>query len=490
MKIVFLQKDSFVKIAVMILSAMLKKHGHECEVIIESGERNFMKAVLKSNADMFAFSCTTGSEKWALDRASELKALCRVPIIMGGPHPTFFPEVIHEPSIDFICRGEGEHAIIDIANAFEQDPDSLHNIPNIWCKDKDGNIIKNDVRNFIADLDETPWPDFTPYSKYTYLIPYNRDMYPVMTGRGCPYNCSYCFNKNYKKLYSGKGRYVRKRSPEHVIGELSHAMSTIGIQKINFVDDSFFCNPSWLRRFAPLYMEKIRLPFIINLEATQVTDELMKLVKDMGCICVRMGVETGNEHLRRTILNKKISNEQIKKAASIIKKYGISLSTFNILGLPGETIDQALETYSMNLDINSDFLQCSLLQPYPGTDLRTYVEEHHLLEESTEPVLEESFFVATQLKIENKQEIVNLQKLMPVMAQFRIKPDTVGRLIGLPHNFVFDILFKATFITKKIRTQKLKLLPLVRLGLHSLSYMRPQRKGKAPKRLASATSST
>lgn len=478
MKIVFLQKDSFVKIAVMILCAALKQRGHECDVFIESGERDFLHAVINSGAGLYGFSTTTGSEQWALQTAAQLKRHTKTPVLMGGPHPTFFPEVIKEPCLDFICRGEGEEAVADLADALERGSET-NSIPNIWSKDQNNEIIRQDVRPFLSNLDEMPWPDFTPYMKYPYLIPYNRDMYPVMAGRGCPYNCSYCFNKNYKKLYHGKGKYIRMRSPEHVIGELAHAKNNLGVRKINFVDDSFFSRPAWLREFAPLYSDQIRLPFIINLEATQVTEELVGLVKKMGCICVRMGVETGNEELRRRVLNKKITNEQIRRAAAIIKHHGISLSTFNILGLPGEGIDQALETYRLNLEIRSNFLQCSLLQPYPGTDLRTWVEEQGLLEESSAPVLEESFFVATQLKIENKKEIVNLQKLMPVMAQFRIPPAVVRAIIKFPPNMLFDSLFRLTFIIKKITTQQLRLLPLLRLGMRTRSYMKPRKKTAA-----------
>jgi radical SAM superfamily enzyme YgiQ (UPF0313 family) len=472
MKVAFLQKDSFVKIAIEQLSAVIKHNGHECELFIESGERNFLRSALQSKADIFAFSCTTGGEYWVTSTAEQLKQFSSRPVIVGGPHPTFFPEIIENRNIDFICRGEGEYALLELLDALRSNPGNIPKIDNIWSKNPSGEVCKTDVRPFIEDLDSIPPPDFDLYSKYKYLIPYNRDMYSVITGRGCPYNCDYCFNKTYKELYSGKGRYLRRRSPGHVIAELLHARQAYGIRKVNFIDDSFFTFPAWLNEFAGLYEREINLPFIINVEATQVRNDLVKTVKDMGCICIRMGVETGNEHLRQTVLNKKITNRQIHEAAGHIKQHGISLTTYNILGLPGETVDNAIETYLFNKEIGSDFIWCSLLQPYPGTSIYQYISENGLLDDANDSVLDESFFVSTKIRIESKKEITNLQKLMQFFLQVGMPVFMIRRIIKLPANPVFDMIFKLYFIFNKLRLQKIRLMPAVFMGLHSLSYMR------------------
>ncbi|MEC4675442.1 MAG: radical SAM protein, partial [Nitrospirota bacterium] len=434
MKVVFLQQDSFVKIAVEQLYAVLKEHGHESDLFIESGEKNFLQSVLESGADLFAFSCTTGGEYWVLQTAEKLKRNTTTPIMVGGPHPTFFPEMIKDSSIDYINRGEGEYALLDLLEALRNNPGKIRNIPNVWSKGPDGKIFETDVRPFISDLDDLPAPDFDIYAKYRYLVPYNSEMYSMMTGRGCPHNCNYCFNKTYKELYRGKGRYLRKRSPENVMRQLVHAKERYAIRKINFVDDCFFSFPGWLREFAGLYKEKINLPFIVNVEATHVKEEYVRLIREMGCICVRMGVETGNEHLRRNVLNKKITNQQIRTAAGYIKSYGIKLSTYNILGLPGETLESTLETYRLNKEIGTDFTQCSLLQPYPGTEIHQYISEKGYLADDT---LDASFFSSSGIRMENKREIVNLQKLMQFFIQVHVPLFLVKIIIKLPSNPVF-----------------------------------------------------
>jgi radical SAM superfamily enzyme YgiQ (UPF0313 family) len=377
-----------------------------------------------------------------------------------------------------VCRGEGEAAISELAAAMQDRPEAIRHISNIWSKNSDGEVRKTGVRPFVEDLSRLPLPDIDIYAKYGYITAYSREMYTTMTGRGCPYDCSYCFNKMYKQLYQNKGKYLRKRTPEHVVAELAWARQEYGVKRINFVDDCFLSFPSWLREFSVLYRDKIRLPFVINVEAKAVKDELCKTLKEMGCICIRMGVETGNDHLRQEVLNKKVSGEQIRTAAGHIKRHGIKLTTYNILGLPGETLDNAMETYRLNRRMRADFAWCSLLQPYPGTAINEYVRKEGLFEEAhAECSLSESFFASTRVKLANRKEIVNLQKLMQVFMMLRTPPSLIRRLVKLPENAVYRLLFKLSFVLAKIRTQKIGLLPLIRLGLHSLSYMRTNRSG-------------
>lgn len=473
MKVVFLQKDSFAKVGVEQLSAVLKKAGHKCDVFIESGERRFLESALNSGSGLFAFSCTTGEEDWVSSTAAKLRQN-GTPVIVGGPHATFYPQIIEDPNIDYICRGEGENALLELLDAIAKDPERIAQIPNIWSKDTSGKINHTEVRPLIEDLNSLPMPDFDIYVKYKYLVPYHRDMFPVITGRGCPHNCSYCFNESYKELYANKGKYMRRRSPQNVIEQLLGAKEAYGIRKVNFVDDSFFCNPSWFREFTELYKDKIRLPFIINIEATHTSEELVRLAKEIGCICVRMGVESGNEHLRQTILNKKVTDKQIITAAGHIKHYGIKLVTYNMLGLPGETVDNALDTYSLNKKIHTDFAQCTLLQPYPGTALSDYVRQKKLLKDNS--ILQSSCFVSTSIKLENENEIINLQKLIQIFLQMHMRISSVRRIMKLPKNPLFHLIFRLSFIYNKIRVQKIRLIPVILMALHSLSYMKEQKK--------------
>jgi len=472
MKVVFLQRDSFVKLGVEQLSAVLKRAGHKTDLFIETGETRFLETALGSRADLFAFSCTTGQENWVRKTAAELKLQSGTPIIIGGPHATFFPRIIEDPNVDYICVGEGEEAVIELLDTMADGRSNATNVRNIWSKDLSGAIHKTELRPLIQDLDEIPSPDFGIYAKYKYIASYGRDMFSVITSRGCPYNCSYCFNNIYRDLYRNKGKYLRRRSPGNVIAELDEAKKRYGARKLNFVDDSFFIFPAWLREFAPLYKKKVDLPFIINVEATQVEEWMVRLIEEMGCICVRMGVESGDDHLREVVLNKKVRSEQIRAAAAHIKAYGIQLATYNILGLPGETVENALKTYTLNREIGTNFAWCSLLQPYPGTAISKYIKEKGFLKaDKREAVLKESYFVSSSLHLENEKEITNLQKLMQIFLQMKVPLFLVRRMIKLPQNPLFRLIFKVSFVYSKIRTQRIRLVPLARLAVHSFSYM-------------------
>lgn len=474
MKVVFLQKDSFVRLAIEILSAVVKNSGHESDVFIESGERDFINSALESEADLFAMSCSTGSESWVIKTAEKIRKKCSTPIIVGGPHVTFFPQLIENPDIDYICRGEGEYALLDLLDAMAHNPQSIKDIQNIWSKDADGNIYKTDVRPFVEDLDKLPFSDFGIYTKYKYMIPYFKDMYPIITHRGCPHNCSYCFNKAYKEIYSGKGRYLRIRSPQNVIEELVQAKNKYNITKVKIDDDSFLSHrTTWLEEFADLYKKRINLPFIIMLEASEVNEKRIRFIKEMGCICAKMGVETASDEKRQKVLNKRVSTRQIREAARLIKKYGIYLYTFNILGLPGETIDEAIDTLKLNQEIGSDFIWCSLLQAYPGTAISEYVKEHGFLaDDNNDSAFDEWYFMSSRMRLENKNEITNLQKMMQLFIQFRVPVSLVRKIIRLPITPIFTVLFQLGFAYYKIKVQKTRLMPTLKLALHNVSFMR------------------
>lgn len=140
MKIVFYQRDSFIKMNIEQLSAILKEKGHECDLFIESGERNFLNSVLNSDADLLAFSCTSGEENWVLNTVAKIKKEMPIPMIIGGPHATFFPQIIEAPGVDYICRGEGEGALLDLMEALANKTIDIKKIPNIWSKHSEGII--------------------------------------------------------------------------------------------------------------------------------------------------------------------------------------------------------------------------------------------------------------------------------------------------------------------------------------------------------------
>ena len=168
-KVVFLQQRAEEWLGVMYISAVLKSTGHECDIYVGALEKDdISEKALADSADIVCFSCLTSDYHWAIGKARILKDRSSVLTVFGGTHVTLNPEeVIQEPAVDIVCRGEGEYPMVDLVNAVEQKED-YSRIKNLWVK-KEGEIKKNAIRDLICDLDSLPFPDRELYAKYSFF---------------------------------------------------------------------------------------------------------------------------------------------------------------------------------------------------------------------------------------------------------------------------------------------------------------------------------
>jgi radical SAM superfamily enzyme YgiQ (UPF0313 family) len=448
----------------MMLSAVLKEGGHECDIFIrERDDEELVKSVHNSSPDIVAFSTTTGAHIWALKVAKRIKERVNVPILFGGPHPTFFPQVLENEAVDMICIGEGEHAILELADNLECGKE-ITKIKNLWIK-RNGKIYRNDLRLLIENLDELPFADRELYYKYDFLR--TNPNKPFITGRGCPYSCSFCFNATLRNMYSGKGRYVRRRSVDNVIEEIRQVKAAYGIGTVRFSDDTFILNPKWLDEFFKKYRAEIGNPYYCVIRADLVNEKIIRGLKQSGCHSVSIGIETGNEYLRNAVLKKGITNEQIIKATKLLKKYGIKFGTFNMMGLPGETIETAFETVKLNINIGTDFPWCSVLQPYPKTEITRYAREGGYINDIDLDVdsFDFTYFDKGILKQENINELTNLQKLFFFAVKFPWLIPIIKLLIKLPPNKIFKMLFILGYGYKYRKANNIGILRLIKFGL-------------------------
>ncbi len=349
----------------MYLSAMAQEAGHSCALLIEHGKPDD-RAVKAIDPDVIAFSVTTGSHQWALKRAEQLKRWFPGRIIMGGPHATFFPEVIRHPSLDVVFRGESEQSFVEFLNSL-QGNGPLEKISNIWFK-HDETVVKNDLAPLIENLDDLLFPDRQLYyGPYPYFR--KNENKAFISGRGCPYSCSYCSIASLRELYRGKGPFVRFHSPERVIEEITEVRDRYGLRSVIFQDDTFILGEERLDTLLSLYETHIHLPFVCHIRADLLTRDIAKKLKSAGCHSVDFGVESGDEKLRATVLGKPISDEQLHQAADYLHGAGIRFRTTNMFGLPGETFEQAMMTVVLNQKLKTDYPSSSIYQPYPRTAL-------------------------------------------------------------------------------------------------------------------------
>jgi len=372
MKILFVHTfDYYEPIGIMTLSSFLKQHGHNCELLDLKFEKDYISSVKKIKPDILAFSITTNNWKRYQQVNLEIKKEYRVFSIFGGAHCTFFPDFINEAGVDAICRGEGEFALLELADSLEKGKE-INNISNLWIK-KGEQIFKNDVRNLIEDLDILPFPDRELVNKYNHYK--KRSRVRTIASRGCPYQCTYCSNHSYKSFYCDKGKFFRQRSPENVIDEVKLLKEIYRPRNIEFHDDIFILNKNWTGKFLSLYIEeKINIPFEINVRADLVTPDIVSSLKKAGCYSVQFGVESGNEILRNTVLKRNISEEELINISRLLSKHKIKSNTYNLLGIPGETIENAFETVMLNSKIKPTYAMNTIYQPYPATELAEYAK--------------------------------------------------------------------------------------------------------------------
>jgi anaerobic magnesium-protoporphyrin IX monomethyl ester cyclase len=466
-RIAFIQGLAVEYLGVMSLSAVLKQHGHTVELfLLERDEERLVEQVLSFQPNIAAFSVTTGSHQWPADFAAKLKHVSGSAImtLFGGPHPTFFPEYVEHPGVDVVCRGEGEQTILDLAQKLDAD-ETVHDTLNCWVK-ADEQIVRNGLRPLIQDLDSLPYPDRSLYwSKYPYL---RKSTVSFMAGRGCPFRCTFCFNSVAQELYRGLGRYVRWRSPENCVQEITEVRDRYGMRTVYLQDDTLLSDKQWVAEFTGLYEKNVKLPLLCLLRADQVDEPSLLALKKAGLKNAFFGIESGVDSIRNRVLKKGVKDEKIYRTAELLRKHGVKFRTYNMVGIPTETLEDAFETLRMNARIRTDYPWCSIFYPFPGTELGRMAEEVGLLGHDTMRWGSSSFFTESALALPYADQLANLQKLFWYGVKFPSLIPLIRRLVNAKPNRVYDALFLISYAVSLYGSESLTLREVVSLGLRTV----------------------
>jgi anaerobic magnesium-protoporphyrin IX monomethyl ester cyclase len=441
MRVLFVEKQiDYEPLGLLYLSSVLRQAGHEVRLAIATVE-DPVAVARKWQPAVVGYSVYTGSQTYYRDLNLRVKEAVDVVSVFGGPHPTYFPEFVEEPGVDAICQGEGEGAILDLVAALEAGQ-PLSGIQDWWFK-RDGHVERNPTRPLENDLDRLPLPDrdlvferdaFTRQSGIKHFI----------TSRGCPYDCTYCFNHALAELYRGKGKRLRQMSVDRVVEEVRWVQERYPMQFVVFLDDLFIVYTDWLRELAEVFPREVGLPFFCNVRANLVTPEKIALLKKAGCASVGMGLETGNPAVRNEILKRNLSDEQIVEASRLIREAGIQLLTTNMLGLPGGTLEQDLETLALNHACRPAYANAFLYQPYPRTELGEYARQHDYVEGSVDDI-DPSAWERSVLRFATpgeKRQIESFNKLFALAVEWPWLTGLVRQLIKLPSNPVYRLVYK------------------------------------------------
>jgi len=358
----------------------LKNENHDVTLFHLVNEKDLdtiVRKLEKDDPDLVGLSFATNQKKY-VRRFFQMTNLPSKLVIAGGVHCTLERENIFTkfPRVDGICIGEGEIPIKELCRKIDNNEDYLSS-PSFYFKNKE-QIVKNPISP-LQEIDDLALPDYTLFN-HNEIISENGDSFPMMLGRGCPYSCHYCCNHVLRQVYPNKNKYVRFPSIKHSMNIISNNLSIYpNAKKIAFADDTFTLNVNWLTEFCERYKKVVGLPFICNGRVETISERVVKNLKIAGCISIDFGVESGNEWLRKYILNRKHSNKCIQEAFNLTKKQGISAFSFNIVGLPFETNEMAKDTLELNLKLRPNFGKCFYFYPYPGTFLSRLCMKYDLL---------------------------------------------------------------------------------------------------------------
>ncbi|MBP9822364.1 MAG: radical SAM protein [Candidatus Pacebacteria bacterium] len=405
------------RMSVMLLSALAKQHypHAECEIFVYTDGRlgDQLKTFLP---DIVAFTTMTGEHMHYLKIAREIREIelrigKKMFLIMGGPHCTFAPQVLKGSPLDAIGVGECEDMWPQLLGHLEagRNPDDL---PNLVTQSNYDRVVvpanlKNeryvsfratnlkertchDPINHIGCLDHLPFLDWKLFLSRTDFEKRNGVLKrTLMTRRGCPYPCTYCFNRTFNALH--EGQTIHNFSIDRVIAECKWVGENWPTEFWKFYDDIFTFSSKKkegdrLREFAEKWRREIDLPFFCLTRADIVArdPEILDLLHEAGCKSLTMSIEGGNEYVRNRVLERSMSDEDVIFAhrrawdlgiytfSNVIMSVPISLEEVNKNNLPARSLDRDIESVALCLKAKVHFLECPILMPYPGTKLYEY----------------------------------------------------------------------------------------------------------------------
>ena len=326
------------------------------------------------NPDVIGLSVISLSIPEAVKTTQFLRSKFNLPIIWGGVGVTLEPEIAI-PHADIICVGEGEEVMVDLADRLDKGED-IKRIEGTWAKTEDGEIIKN-ARRPSGSLDAISIPDWNP-DKMLYITSekvldgaaayklITDGDYQIMTQRGCPFSCSFCVESRYQEMF-GKKNSLRRRSVDVVIEELVRAKETFNPQVIWFWDDVFTLNPRWLEEFLPRYKEEVGIPFWCYTYPTTHKPKLLRQLKDAGCNCISMGVQSGSERVLREVYNRPTPLDRVIEASQEIVDAGI-IGYFDLISRSSFEIEEDLRsTFNFLVDLPQEmnYIGVGEMKSYP-----------------------------------------------------------------------------------------------------------------------------
>jgi len=392
---------------IAIILTVLQKAGHDVELFVITPDTDLEKSLSKyirtEQPAMFCFTAVS-TQYWQAKKVAQyvLEIDPSIYCVLGGHHASLNSSaVIEEGVFDAICVGEGERGIVALAENLPQIKRGQYDFKNFWFRDRTTGVIhKNVLEEFRGDLDALPFINRKIWDKWIE----QPDEYPsLLLGRGCPFKCTYCSNHAMAKL--AEGNYVRFRSPSNIVEELTCLSQDYpNVDRVYLEVETCGANRKASYAVFDALAEYNRsrerpLRFGVNLALTsnfmdkaERIDELLSKARATNITTINMGLESGSERMRKEVLNRpSYTNDELIKFCNAAKAYGIKVIYFVLIGIPGESIEDYLETVRVARESQPFTCYVSIFFPYLGTDLATQAIQMGLIQpENLSPKSERS----------------------------------------------------------------------------------------------------
>ncbi len=285
-------------------------------------------------------------------------------VVIGGPEATHHVDRFLDSGADVIVIGEGEATMADLVEHLERD-EELDGVDGIAFR-RDGTSVRTAPRELIRPIDQLPFPKREAVDMHAYIDAWKRhhgmSTVSISTMRGCPYTCRWCS----RAVYGGS---YRRRSPAVVVDEMLDIRRRYAPDALWFVDDVFTISHGWLESFTREVIDRNAVvPYECITRADRMNERVVELLRDSGCFRVWIGAESGSQRVLDA-MDRRVEVEQVRTMIGLAKSHGIETGTFIMLGYPGETEDDILETVRHLVGCDPDHFTMTLAYPIAGTPL-------------------------------------------------------------------------------------------------------------------------
>lgn len=381
-------------------------------------EEDFKAAIEKFQPDLIGLSLVEPTFILGMRLLENIRGIIKknkIKVAVGGVHTILAPETaLKYDLIDYICISEGDFAFVELCNKISKGEPTEHTV-GFWVK-SGSEWIKN-LKSPLVDINNLPIMDFTIFPESFLNKPMMGRLYrtiSIETTRGCPYRCSYCGDQSLKNLYKEIGLWYRQKRITRVEEELKEYIKTYTPEFVYIMSESFLSGRlDRVKEFTDMY-KPYSLPFWFCTRPEDITEEKVKLVKEVGCKRISIGLEHGNEEFRKKVLHRNYSNIDFLRACSILKSHDVSFSVNIIIGFPYETRDMIFDSIRLLRKVKPDGISSHIYNPYKGSEMRSFCEKEGII--SPDLIAEDLFqmdYVLNNPTI-SKTDILGLFRTIPL----------------------------------------------------------------------------